>query len=102
MTKKTHTAVSTDDREGRESREVRALVLWARENRIAVSEVQVGMTRLVMADLSLAGTLVPQKPSDDELRQNLYARFGGAALDEAAAVTDDDSEPEYDGADEDE
>lgn len=104
MTKKaTATADTIDDREGRESRELRSLILWARANRIALSEAQVGMTRVVLADLTLAGSLAPPKPTDKQLRDNLYAEYGGEAL--AEATREDDShttelDDEYDGADE--
>ena len=75
VTKKTTpTAVSTDEQQA-----VMDLVLWARSEHVALSEVQVGTTRLVLADLTLAGKLAPPRPSDDQLRKNLYAEFGGCA-----------------------
>ena len=95
MAKTTPTAVSTD------ADEVKDLVLWARSERIAVSSIQVGQVRIEMADLTLASSLVPPKPSDEQLRKNLYAEFGGEALEQATG-SETENEDEYDGTEEDE
>lgn len=92
-TKPTATAATTD------VQAVEDLVLWARSERIALSEVSVGTVRLVMADLHLASSLAPPRPTDEQLRDNLYKQFGGDALEEAAAETGD-SDAEYDGSEE--
>jgi hypothetical protein len=93
MTKRTRTG-DTIDVAG-----VKALALWCREQRIVVTELQVGSVRLVMQDLGLAGQLVPNRPTDDQLRANLYQQMGGSLLEPATGAADD-PRPEYDGSDE--
>lgn len=99
-TKPTITA-STDDRESREARAVKELVIWARREGIALAEVQVGMSRLVMTDTKLVASLrgnAPKPLTDEQLRQNLYQEYGGKALEELTSETP--GAEGYDGLDE--
>ncbi len=92
-TKKAITTTSTDLAGCKE------MVLWARQNRIAIGEVQVGTVKLAMMDMTLSGQVVQPKATDEELRKNLYREFGGGLLDDATAEVE--GEQEYDGSEED-
>lgn len=81
--------------------QVKALLLWARRERIVVSQMTVGDVTVVVSDLALATAVVPPK-SDEQQRQNLYERFGGELLaqatkeDDDTTTTYDDDEYDYD------
>ncbi len=85
MPPKTMTLTPTDER-------VRDLLLWLRKERIVCTELTVGDVSLVVNDMALAASLVPSATSaeahgaDDEeaARRNLYAQYGGKAIDEVA------------------
>ena len=71
-------------------KDVRELLLWLRKERIVCTEITVGPVHLVVQDMALAAALVPSagafvnQESDEEGRRNLYAQYGGAAIDEVA------------------
>lgn len=79
----------------------RELILWARQNRVIVTDLTVGGVSLQLQDLSLAASLTPTKTSDEEIAaagRNMYREYGGKLLDdiEAAAeqggIDEDDDE----------
>lgn len=84
--KKTTSSTHTDER-------VRELLLWLRRERIVCTEVTVGDITLTVNDMVLAASLVGPPPTskesmdaatDDAGRRNLYAQYGGTAIDEVA------------------
>lgn len=76
----------------------KALLLWARKERIAVSSIRVGDVELQLMDTALAST-TPAPKSESELRQSLYERYGGEVL--SAATKDDEDHASYEDDDDD-
>lgn len=67
---------------------VRDMLLWARRERIVVNRIVVGDVQLDCNDLALVAQYQPPR-SDEEAAANLYARYGGDALDEAAKESEE-------------
>lgn len=92
MPNETKTTSSTRTRETHEAR-AQALLLWLRKERIVCTELTVGDVSLVVNDMALAASLVGPAPTsaeadgaatDEAARRNLYAQYGGKAIDEVA------------------
>lgn len=75
-----------------------ALLLWARANRIVVTELTVGAVHMQLNDLGLVDSLTPAgaPKSDAEGRRNLYEEYGGKALEdltkEQGGTTEEDDD----------
>lgn len=67
--------------------QAKAIILWAREQKVALSLVTIGDVTLHFADLELGGRLVPRKPTDEEQIKSMYEQYGGTALEQAVADT---------------
>lgn len=80
----TMTSTPTDER-------LKQLLLWLRRERIVCTELTVGDVSLSLNDLGLAATLTSPsgEESDEDSRRNLYAQYGGQAIDEAAKQEED-------------
>lgn len=64
------------------------LILWARRNGVLVHELTVGGVRGVITDAPR--TQAPEK-TDKDLRESLYAQYGGQVLDQAIMEVDKDA-----------
>ena len=78
---KTHTPTA-------DAQAARELLLWLRANRIICTDITVGSVHLAVNDMELARMLTAAptgtaEPTEQDSR-NLYAEFGGKAIDEAA------------------
>lgn len=79
---KSSTRTPTDER-------LRDLLLWLRKERIICTEITVGDVSLTLNDMALAHALTAPTagkladPTESDVR-NLYAEYGGKAIDEAA------------------
>lgn len=89
---KSSTRTPTDER-------IRELLLWLRRESIVCTEITVGDVSISLHDMALAHSLTAPvagktTPTESDVR-NLYAEYGGKAIDEAAkeeasAYEDDD------------
>lgn len=78
--------------------QAQALLLWARANRIVVTEITVGSVHMQVNDLGLAESLVPPKSAltDEDGRRNLYEVYGGKALEDLEKAADGSTTEEED------
>lgn len=73
--------------------DVQELLLWLRKERIVCTELTVGDITIAVNDMVLAAQLIGPAPTSKETadaatdeagRRNLYAQYGGTAIDEVA------------------
>jgi hypothetical protein len=69
--------------------EWKELVLWARKHGVVIHELTVGSVRGVITDAVRPAP--PAEKSEKDLREGLYAHYGGEVLDGAIMETDKDA-----------